>query len=124
MSTSATIKGDNTVIWGTGGSGLASGSSPTVTGILQSVRNQLTGEEVEIDDVNGFASSIVLFNHKNECDFTCVVQTSAPSFVRGSVLTVGGTANVIVKDFEQMWDNKGVAKYTIRGVAYAGITSP
>jgi len=115
----ATIKGDTTVIWGTGGVTVT-----TVTGYLVSVRDGLTGEMVEVADNNGFTVAVVLFNAKDECELQLIVQTSFPSLTRGTVITVGSLTNVVVLEVEKMWEQKGVAKYTVKGTAWSGMTSP
>jgi hypothetical protein len=116
---SPTIKGDTTVIWGTGGVTVT-----TVTGYLTSVRDGLTGEMVEVADNNGFTVAVVLFNHKDECELQLIVQTSFPTLTRGTVITVGSLTNVVVTDVEKMWEQKGVAKYTVKGTAWSGMPSP
>jgi len=116
MSNNAVIKGDNTVLWGT-----ASGT--TLAGIIVRVRNQLTGEMVEVPDENGFAVAVIFFNDKNECEVEMIIQTSAPSIPRGTVCTIMGIENCISNDYEQVWEQKGVRKYTLKATAYAGISS-
>src|SRR4051812_17700426 len=119
MSNTATIRGDTSVLWGVRGK---AGSS--VAGILQSVRNQLTGEMVEIPDEDGFTISAVFFNHKNELECSVLVKTSFPVFARGDVVEIGGVTNAMVNDFEKNWENKGVAKYTLKATAFSGIPNP
>ncbi len=117
--TVATIKGDSSVLWGVRGK-----VGSTVTGILQSVRDQLTGEMVEIPDDVGFTVAVVLFNDKHECEATVLVQTAFPVFARGDVVSIAGNTAVIVTDMEKNWENKGVAKYTIKGTQWSGIPTP
>ncbi len=112
---SPVIKGDNTVLWGTGGT--------YSTAIVVSARDHLTGEIVEVSDNNGFASSVVLFNDKNECEVQIIVQTAAPSIARGDAVTVCGHAGCVATDTELMWEQKGVRKYTLRATKFAGFAA-
>lgn len=118
MPNTATIKGDNTVLWGVRGQ-----AGSMVTGILQRVRDQLTGEMVEVPDEDGFTVAVVLFNHKNECEVEVLVKTSFPTFARGDIITIAGHSNCIVLEMEKTWEGKGVAKYSVKATAWAGITS-
>lgn len=119
MSNTATIKGDTSVVWGVRGK-----AGDSIAGILQSVRNQLTGEMVEIADEDGFTVAKIFFNHKNELEVTVLVKTSFPVFARGDTVSIGGVTNAMVDDFEKQWENKGVAKYTLKATAYSGIPTP
>jgi hypothetical protein len=116
---SATIKGDTSVLWGTGGL-----TQTSYSGILTAVRDQRTGEMVEVSDVNGFTTSVVFFNHRHECEIHVVVQTAFPTWDRGSVITINGIATCIVTNFEKMWENKKVAEYSVKATAWDGIPSP
>ena len=57
MSNTATIKGDSSVLWGTRGQ-----KQTSYSGILTRVRDQRTGEMVEIPDEDGFTVSVVLLS--------------------------------------------------------------
>jgi hypothetical protein len=115
----ATIKGDTSVIWGTGGI-----TQTSYSGILTSVRDQRTGEMVEIPDVSGFTTSLVLFNAKNECEIHVTVQTAFPTWDRGSVITINGHTACIVTDYEKLWENKKVAEYNVKATQFDGILTP
>jgi predicted transcriptional regulator len=114
MSNAATIKGDNTVLWGT-----ASGT--TLAGIIVRVRNMLTGEMVEIADEVGFTVAVVYFNDKNECEVEMIVKTSYPTIARGDTVTIMG-ATCLAGDYEKVWEQKGVRKYTLKATRWAGFT--
>jgi hypothetical protein len=117
---SPTIIGDNTVLWGT--AALIASPNTAVSGILVSVRDQRTGEMVEIPDENGFSTTVIFFNSKNECEFHVVVKTAFPTWDRGSKLTVNGHTNVYVTDYEKLWENKKCAEYNVKGTAWDGIS--
>jgi len=114
MSNVATIKGDNTVLWGTSG-------GTTLAGIIVRVRNQLTGEMVEVPDENGFTISVVYFNDKNELEVEMIVQTSYPTIARGTVVTIMGLS-CLSGDYEKVWEQKGVRKYTLKATLWSGFT--
>ena len=114
MPNSPTIKGDNTVLWGTG-------SGTTLAGIIVRVRNMLTGEMVEIPDENGFTVSVVYFNDKNECEVEMIVKTSYPTIARGDTVTIMGVT-ALANDYEKVWEQKGVRKYTLKATRWAGFT--
>ncbi|GEM_PF-1916232 len=114
--TAAVIKGDNTILWG-------ARNGTTITGIIVSVRDQITGEMVEIPDDIGFTVSVVFFNDKHECEAELIVQTSYPSIARGDMVTIMGITNVMVTEVEKMWENKQARKLRVKGTAFSAITS-
>lgn len=116
MSTTALIKGDNTVLWGARG-------GTTISGIATSVRDQLTGEMVEIPDDIGFTVAVVFFNDKHECEVELIVQTSYPSMARGDIVTIMGNTNCLVTEVEKVWENKQARKLRVKATAFTAITS-
>ena len=101
-------------MWGTSG-------GTTLAGIIVSVKNQLTGEMVEVPDNNGFAAAIVYFNDKNECEVAMIIQAAAPTLTRGEFVTIMGITNCQVQDCTLEWEQKGVRKYNVKACAYVGI---
>lgn len=110
-----TIKGDSTVLWGTG-------DGTTIAGIIVSVRDQLTGEMVEISDENGFTVACVFFNDKHECEVELIVQTSYPTLARGDSVTIAGISGCLVIDVEKQWEQKSVRKLRVKATKFSGIT--
>ena len=108
------IKGDSTILWGTN-------SGTTLAGLIVSVKNQLTGEMVEVPDNNGFTVAVVYFNDKNECEVEMIIQTAAPTLARGDYVTIMGIANCQVQDITLSWEQKGVRKYNVKACKYVGI---
>jgi hypothetical protein len=98
---SPVIKGDNTILWGTS-------AGTTMAGLIVSVKDQLTGEIVEVPDDNGFATSVVFFNDKHECEADMIIQTAAPTLARGTFVTIMGNANCMVTDITITWEQKGM----------------
>ena len=114
-SNNALIKGDTTVLWGTGG-------GTTVTGIIVSVRNTHTGEMVEIPDNNGFTVAAVFFNNKDEGEVEIIVQTSDPALERGDNVTILGASGYLVTEVEKMWEQKNVRKFRFKATKFSGLT--
>jgi hypothetical protein len=111
------IKGDNTVLWGTG-------SGTTLAGIIVRVRNMLTGEMEKVTDENGFTIAKIYFDDQNQCEVEMIVRTSYPTLARGDAVTIMGNATCLVDEYEKVWEQKAVRKYTLKATAYAGIPSP
>lgn len=116
MPNNPTIKGDNTVLWGTG-------SGTTLAGIIVRVRNQLTGEMVEVPDENGFTVAAIYFNDRNECEVEMIVKSTFPALTRGEEVTIMGIAGCQVQDYEKVWEQKGVKKYTVKATKWAGMAA-
>ncbi len=108
------IKGNNTVLWGTG--------SAYSTAIVVSARDQLTGEMVEVSDNVGFTISAIFFNDKHECEVEIIIETAAPTLARGDQVTMCGNANCLVMEAEIMWEQKGVRKYRLKATKFNGMT--
>jgi len=102
----ADIKGDTTIIWGTG-EGYSS------MGHVQRVRDLLTGEEVEISDGDGEAAAAVLFNSRNELEVEFIVKTGDQLPTRGGSIQIGGLASVVTER-ERAWEAKGAMKCVIK----------
>ena len=115
LGNNAVIKGDTTVLWGTAG-------GTTITGIIVSVRDTLTGEMVEVPDNNGYSVAAVFFNDKNEGEVEIVVQTSAPTLKRGDNTTIMGVSGYLVTEVEKMWEQKNVRKYRFKATKFSGMT--
>lgn len=114
MPGSPTIVGDNTVLWGSGG---VYGS-----GIITRGNKQTTGEKVLVKDNNGFTVTAIYFDDQHRCSFEMIVQTEAPDFERGDLITVCGVAKCIVEDFNLLFEQAGVRKFTCDAVRYLGMT--
>jgi DNA/RNA endonuclease YhcR with UshA esterase domain len=110
----ATIKGDSTVLWGTAG-------GTTISGIIVSVRDQLTGEMVEIPDEVGFTVTVVFFNDRDECEVQLIVKTSVPDLKRGDAVTIAGIDNCLVTEREVNWEQKGARKLTVKATRWSGM---
>jgi hypothetical protein len=111
----ATIKGDNTVLWGTA-------SATGIAGIVVSARDQLTGEMLEISDEVGFTVALVLFNDRHECEVEVIVKTSYPAIARGDVVTIMGNESCVVLETEKMWEQKQVKKLRVKATQWQGMT--
>jgi DNA/RNA endonuclease YhcR with UshA esterase domain len=109
-----TLKGDNTVLFGSTG-GYA-------TGIITSATKRSGSEKLEIKDNNGYTVTVVYFDHKKQCEFEMIVQTAAPTLTQGDAVTIGGVANCLVDDTEEMWSNTDVRKFRVRATKYEGMT--
>jgi hypothetical protein len=109
-----TIKGDNTVLFGSAGA--------YATGIITSASKRTGSEVLEVKDNNGFTVAAIYFDHKNECQFEMIVQTAAPTLAIADQVTICGVANCLVKDIEQMWANTDVRKYRVTATKYEGMT--
>jgi len=109
------IKGDNTVVFGSGG--------VYTTGIIvTTASNKLDGDMLEIKDNNGFVVAVIFYNDKNELSFEMIVQTTAPTLKRGDVITIAGVATAIVKDTELKYTQDNVQKFAVNATSYAGLT--
>lgn len=108
---SPVIRGDNTLLWGTS-------SGTTLAGIIVRVRNQLSGEMVEVPDENGFAAAAIYFNDKNECEVEMIVKSSYPTLVRGDSVTIMGITGCLVDTYEKVWEQKGVRKYNVKATKF------
>lgn len=115
MPSSPTIKGDNTVVWGTGG--------VYASGIITRGSVKTTGEKFLVKDNNGFTVTAIYFDDRNEASFEMITQTSDPSLARGDYITIGGVANCIVEEVEKMWEQGGVRKFAVTAVKYSQIPS-
>jgi len=112
----ATIKGNSTILWG------ASGGT-TIAGIIVSVRDQLTGEMVEIPDEVGFTTTVVFFNDKHECEVQLIVSSSVPTLARGDSVTIAGISGCLVTETEVNWEQKGARKLTVKATKWVGMTT-
>lgn len=115
MPSSPTIKGNNTVIWGSGG--------VYATGIIVRGNVKTTGEKFLVKDNNGFTVTAIYFDDRNECSFEMITQTSDPTLARGDFITIGGVASCIVEETEKMWEQNGVRKFTVTAVKYSQIAA-
>ncbi len=115
MANNPTIKGDTTVLWGTGG-------GTEISGIIVSVRNQRTSEMVEVADNDGFTVSAIFFNQKNECEVEIIVQTAYPDLENGDDVTIMGV-ECIVLNSEKMWEQKGVRKLRVKATKWDGMAA-
>jgi hypothetical protein len=109
------IRGLNTIIWGTNG---------CYTGIIVSARNMRTGDMDVIPDNIGFAAAKVYFNTRNECEIEALLTTDVTPPAIGDMITAfTSITNCLVDDIEKRYEQKGVAKYSLKLSAYDGITS-
>ena len=111
---SPVIKGDNTVVWGSGG--------VYSTGIIVSGSKQTTADKVEVKDNNGFVVAAIYFDQKNKCDFEMIVQTSAPTLAVGDQITICGVANCLVDELDEKWAQNDVRKFSVKATKYSGMT--
>jgi hypothetical protein len=109
----ATIVGNNTITWGSGGGGSL--------GKIQSASHKKGGDKVELLDENGEVFCVVYFNQKDECEFTAIFLSSVTLPNRGDTITIGGVANCRVDDYDKVWENTNAMKFTIRATKYANI---
>lgn len=115
MPSSPTIKGDNTVIWGSG--------AVYATGIITRGNAKTTGEKFLVKDNNGFTVTAIYFDDRNECSFEMIVQTAAADLERGDFITVGGITSCIVEECEKIWEQGGVMKFAVTAVKYSQIAA-
>lgn len=113
MSTTPTIKGNNTILWGSGGL--------RASGLISRGRVSRTSDKSFVLDNNGFTSAVIYFNHRNETEFEAVVETALPEIAIGDPIEVGGIASCLVDDIEIMWENNRERKYRISATAYDGV---
>lgn len=114
MPNNPTIKGDNTVIWGTGGN--------YAGGIITSCSKDNTTEKLEVLDNNGYTVAVIYFNQKGECEFEMIVQTSAPTLAHGDQITICGAVNALVENTKQVWAQRDVCKFQVKATKYTGMT--
>lgn len=115
MANTPVIKGNNTVLWGTGG---LYGTGE----IVESGSTRLTGDKLEIEDNDGFVVTAIFFNDKHECSFSMVVKTTVPTLKRGDAITIGGVADALVDDMETVWERRDVRKVRVNATKYSGLT--
>lgn len=109
-----TIKGNGTIIWGTG--------QVYATGTIISGRTLSTSDTKMIMDNAGFTQAKVYFNHRDETEFEALVETSVPSLTQGDAITVGGVANCLVDEVEVLWEQAGEAKWRVKATQYDALT--
>lgn len=114
MSSNPNIVGDNTVIFGSNG---VYGTGQ----IVEDGNKRLTGDKLEIQDNDGNVVTVIYFNDKNECSFLMVVKTAAPSLARGDAITIGGVADCLVDDTEEIWRRGDVRKFRVNATRYAAL---
>ena len=112
----ATIKGNSTILWGAAG-------GTTIAGIIVSVRDQFTGEMVEIPDEVGFTTTVVFFNDKHELEVQLIVSTAVPTLKRGDLVTIAGITNCLVTETEVNWEQKNARKLTVKATNWTGLTT-
>lgn len=114
MPTTPTIKGDNTIVWGSDG--------VYSSGIIVSGRKRRSAQKVLIKDNNGFTVAVIYFDHNNQCEFEAVVQTAVPTLEIGDQIEIGGVAACLIDDIETMWENEREKKYRVVATAYDGLS--
>lgn len=118
MPNNPTIKGDNTVLWGT--TGVYSG---TGVGYVKSGRKRAYAEKLEVQDGDGFTVAVLYFDHKHDLEFEMVVKTAAPAIAIGDGLTICAIAFALVDEVEEMWADKDVRKLRVKATKYQAITA-
>jgi hypothetical protein len=108
--TTPTIKGDTTITWGT--------DSQYSIGYVQRVRDLSTGAEAEIEDGDGEAVALVLYNARHEMEADIIIKTGDTLPARGDDITIAGEAGICL-EVERTWENKGVLKGSIKAKKYA-----
>ncbi|WP_043585368.1 hypothetical protein [Geminisphaera colitermitum] len=117
MPNNPTIKGDNTVLWGTGG---YYGSAIITTG-----NRKRSADKAEIRDNNGYVVAVIYYNQNRQASFEMIVQTAAPTLEPGTVITLGAdNLKFMVDDVDEKWAQIDVRKYSINATAYDGIPNP
>lgn len=111
---SPTIKGDNTVLFGA--NGVYSGA-----GIITRGSKKTGGSVLEVKDENSFTVTKIYFDDKNECEFEMIVKTAAPDLARGDFITICGVAACLVDETEEMWEQGGVRKFRVKATKHAMI---
>jgi hypothetical protein len=114
MPNNPTIKGDNTVLFGS--AGFYSGS-----GILVSGNKKLSGDKLEVKDQTGYVVATIYFNDKNEFSFEMIVKTAAPTLDRGDEITLASLV-ALVDDVEEMWKQDDVRRLRVTATRYLGMT--
>ena len=115
MSTTPVIKGNGNILWGTDG--------VYSSGIIVSGRTLRTADTKLVLDNNAFAAAKVYFNHRNECEFEAITQSSVPALAIGDAVSIGGVANCLVDDIETIWVQDGEQKWKVKATAYDGIAA-
>lgn len=103
--TQVTIKGDNTIVWGTDGN--------YSIGYVQSVKDLETGDEAMVEDGNGNAVALILFNARHELEAEIIVKAGDTLPHRGDDITIAGQ-NGTCLEVDKNWQNKGALKATIK----------
>lgn len=114
MSGTPTIKGNNTIIWGTAG---LFGS-----GTVLSVRKRRTSEKKKIKDNAGFTQTKVYYDQATEYEVQCLVETSVPTIEPGDQVTVQGITTCLADDVEVNWEQEGEAKWTLTVTSHDALT--
>jgi len=114
MPTTPTIKGDNTIVWGS--------DNVYASGIIVSGRKLRSAQKAQIADNNGFTVAVIYYDHNDQCEFEAVVQTAVPSLAIGDQISIGGVTTALIDDIEEMWENTREKKYRIRATAYDGVS--
>ena len=114
LPTAPVIVGDNSIAWGT--SGIYTGG-----GLVESASIVGNAEAQKVFQNKGFTASVVFFDQNQEIELTATVEGTAPSFSPGDSVTVCGVAGCIVQPggFKVMYNQKGVAKFSLKVVKYA-----
>ncbi|BET67208.1 hypothetical protein ASA1KI_21260 [Opitutales bacterium ASA1] len=114
MPGSPTIKGDNTVLFGSGGL--------YATGIIESGTLRKIAEVVLVPDNNGYDVSKIYFNERKEADINVIVQTAAPDLDTGDEVTVKTEAGFLVDETTETWAQKNVRKFNFKATKHMGMT--
>ncbi|WP_043586354.1 hypothetical protein [Geminisphaera colitermitum] len=114
-----TIRGDNTVLFGT--------RNFYGNAIINSGTIQKATDKLEIRNNDGVVVTTIYYNQNRKTSFEMIVQATAPDIGPGDVLTLGtgaGSAKFIVDDCTESWSNTDVRKYSVNATAYTGIPNP
>lgn len=110
-----TIKGDNTVIFGT----TTVTSTLTSLGYVQNVRKNPTNSEAQVHDGDGEVQAEALYGKKTEYTVELVLKTGGTIPVMGGAITVNGESCYVAKDPDQSWSNNGFSSITVIARRYA-----
>ena len=110
---SVAIKLGNDVVWGT--SSLAPGTTISTIGKVLSCTSKSTAKVTEQEDENGELYAAIFSDQREEITLEILVKPSAVKPAPGTLITVAGVTDFIVKESDSKWASAASQKFTITG---------
>lgn len=110
---SVAIKLGTDVVWGT--AGLAPGTTISTIGKILSCTSKSTAKVTEQEDENGELYAAIFSDQREEVTLEILAKPSAAKPVPGSLITVAGVTDFIVKESDSKWSSAASQKFTVTG---------